>query len=155
MKTLIVYYSLTGKTKIIAESLAKNLNADLEEIHDQKDRSGLWQKIVAGYHACIKQSTTISPPKFNPTDYDLVIIGTPVWAATMSCAVRAWLAQYAAVLKKVAFFATMGGSGDVKTFKDMTELSKLTPVATATFTDKKIKANDFQAALEQFIAALK
>ncbi|MCL5260616.1 MAG: hypothetical protein M1561_02885 [Gammaproteobacteria bacterium] len=155
MKTLIVYYSLTGKAKTIAEVIAKNLTADIEAIQDQKDRRGIWSKIVAGFESMQKKSTTIAAAKFNPNDYDLVIIGTPVWVSGMTPAVRAWLTQYANSLKRVAFFATMGGSGDIKTFKEMEALANKKPIATVAFTDRNIVKNNYQQQLDSFLAALK
>jgi len=40
MKTLVVYYSRTGKTKFVAEKIAVELKADVEEVVDLKSRSG-------------------------------------------------------------------------------------------------------------------
>lgn len=154
MKTLVVYYSLSGKTKIIANALATSLTADIEEIQDQKNRNGLWRQILAGFAAAMKKSTTIAPTKFNPADYDLIIIGTPIWAASPACSVRAWLLQNAAALKRVAFFATMGGSGDTKAFKEMMRLAKQAPIATKAFIDKTIVTNNYQQKLNDFLAAL-
>jgi flavodoxin len=40
MKTLVVYYSRTGKTRFVAERVASELKADIEEVVDLKNRSG-------------------------------------------------------------------------------------------------------------------
>jgi flavodoxin len=40
-KVLVVFYSKTGHTREIAQDIAKHLDADLEEITDQKKRTGL------------------------------------------------------------------------------------------------------------------
>jgi flavodoxin len=40
-KILVVYYSRTGMTKKLANSIANLLFADIEEIVDTKNRSGL------------------------------------------------------------------------------------------------------------------
>jgi flavodoxin len=39
-KILVLYYSRTGITKVLASYIAKLLNADLEEIVDTKKRTG-------------------------------------------------------------------------------------------------------------------
>jgi flavodoxin len=154
MKSLVVYYSLSGRTKIVANELAKNLSADIEEIQDQKDRKGILRQIWAGLEAGMKKSTTIAASKFNPADYDLVLIGTPIWASSMACAARAWLEQHKKDLKHVAFFATMGGSGDVKAFKEMTAFANQVPIATLTVTDKNIAKNNYQQQLNDFLTKL-
>lgn len=154
MKCLVVYYSRTGNTKVIAEALATTFTADIEELQDQKDRSGIWQFLVSCVDAILKKPTTIKANKFNPADYDLIVIGTPVWASTMSCAVRTWLEMHSANLKQVAFFATMGSSGDVKTFKDMATIVNKTPLATMAIKEKTIKDNNYQQQLTDFVNGL-
>ena len=40
MRSLVVYYSRTGVTKKVAEAISRKLGSDVEEIIDQRDRSG-------------------------------------------------------------------------------------------------------------------
>jgi flavodoxin len=40
MKSLVVYYTRTGKTKSAAEAIATQLGADIEEIVDLKKTAG-------------------------------------------------------------------------------------------------------------------
>lgn len=114
MKTLIAFYSRTGNTKKIAETLAKSINADLDEIIDQKDRSGIKGWILGGRDA-FKQSLTEITIFQNPDDYDLVIIGTPVWVGASTPAFRTYLAENKSKIKKFAVFTTSGGDGPQKT----------------------------------------
>lgn len=81
MKVLVVYYSQTGNTKLVAEAIAESLNADIEEISDEKDRAGVFGFLRSGYEAIFKKLTeTQQPIKHKPEEYDLTIIGSPVWA---------------------------------------------------------------------------
>jgi flavodoxin len=128
----LVYYSRTGITKKIAEAIAKKLQADIEEIIDLKDRKGPWQYLKAGRDAMKRIPAEISVAKNNPDYYDLVVIGTPVWAGNMACAVRTYLGQNREKIKKLALFCTMGGSGDQNTFKEMESLAGQTAVARLT-----------------------
>jgi len=150
MKTLIVYYSRTGHTRTIARELADALQADLEEIRETKSREGMAGYISAGKDATLKKATPIEPTSIDPNTYDLVIIGTPVWAFTMASGIRTWLTEHGKNLKKVAFFATMGGRGDERTFARMQELSQA-PIATATFIDKKIAKGEYKEELDEFV----
>ncbi len=95
MKTLVVYYSRTGSTKNAAEHIAKQLGADLDELIDSKNRMGLWGWLMAGRDALRKYTTTLMDIKKNPADYDLVIIGTPIWAGTITPAIRTYVIKYA------------------------------------------------------------
>jgi flavodoxin len=38
MKSLLIYYSRTGKTKFVAETIAAELGSDIEEVVDLKNR---------------------------------------------------------------------------------------------------------------------
>ena len=132
MKTLVVFYSRTGNTKKVAEEIAKILNADIEEIIDKKDRKGIVGWLKSGRDATFKKSAEIEFVK-NPIDYDLVIIGTPIWAFTMTPAIRTYLSENK--FKKVAFFSTSGGSEGKKIFNEMEKISR-EPVATLSLLTK-------------------
>ncbi|MDK2849883.1 MAG: hypothetical protein PWR32_550, partial [Candidatus Woesearchaeota archaeon] len=78
MKILVVCYSRTGKTRKIANKIAQSLNADFDEIIDQKPRRGFLGFLKAGYDATLGKTTEITFTR-NPENYDLIILGTPVW----------------------------------------------------------------------------
>lgn len=155
MKTLIVYYSKTGNTKAVAKELAQNLNADLEELTEIQSKAGIVGMLIAGKDAMFEKSTAINDLKLKLSDYDLVIIGTPIWMWTMSNPIRGFIEKYKTDLKKVAFFATMGSSGDKRTFSQMEKLSGLTPVATVAVTEGKVKKGEFKGDLATFIETVK
>ncbi|MBW2553287.1 MAG: hypothetical protein JRE20_04050 [Deltaproteobacteria bacterium] len=77
--TLIIYYSRTGKTKLICETLQKYLDADLLEINDLKDREGTWGYLTAAYDAIFNRHTPIEPEKIDFSHYQSIIVASPVW----------------------------------------------------------------------------
>ncbi len=144
-KALIVYYSRTGVTKRLAESLHHAMDSDIEELVDTKDRSGTIWYLLAGKEATLKKLTTIKTPKFDPADYDILLIWTPVRAFTMASAVRTYITDHHKNFpKKIAFFCTQSWSGHERTFRHMAELSQKKPAATADFLTKDIVHHDFQ-----------
>lgn len=130
MKTLIAYYSRTGNTARVAKDLAKQLGADLEEIIDQKKRSGIWGYIMAGRDGMKKRLTEISNQVYNPADYDFVILGSPVWGWDMVPAVRTYLDKGKGNFKEMALFVTSGN----------TDVAKIIPSFEAVL-GQKIKAS--------------
>ena len=83
-KTLIIYYSRSGKTKLISETMAKNINADILEIKDPKDRSGWWGFMISGLDAFRHVHTPIEPEKPNIAPYSVIIVATPIWSWNVS-----------------------------------------------------------------------
>jgi flavodoxin len=135
-KILVTWYSRDGHTRKVGKEIAKQLNADYDEIIDLKSRKGIVGWLGGGKDALFKKPTSIKVKK-NPKTYDLVIIGTPNWVGTMTPAVRQYLAQHKN-FKKVAFFATFGGNqGNI--FKDMKKMSNKIPLATLGLKDKSVK----------------
>src|SRR3989339_377766 len=121
MKTLIVYYSRTGITKKVGENLSFWLKAKKEEVVDEKNRKGPIGYVIAGKDATNKKLTKISRQEWDPKEFNMIIIGTPVWAWTVTPAIRTYIEQYKDVLKEkeLAFFCTMGSNGDKQTFEVM------------------------------------
>jgi len=103
MKTLVVYYTRTGNTKFIAETIAGELGADLEEVIDLKKRKGILGFLKAGRDAMLGKETEIAQKK-NPAEYDLIIIGQPIWAGSPTPAIRTYLKKNDLSGKKVALF---------------------------------------------------
>jgi menaquinone-dependent protoporphyrinogen IX oxidase len=107
LKILVVFYSRTGTTRNIAREIAIKLGSDIEEIIDKKDRSGLFKFLESSEDTRSGKIAEIAEMKKNPKDYDLVIIGTPVWDETLSTPVRAYLLKHKDKLpENIAFFAT-------------------------------------------------
>ncbi len=106
MKTLVVYYTRTGTTRAVAETVAAELGADLEEIVDLKKREGKIGWLSGGRDAMRKKQTEIVPTTKAPCDYDLIVLGTPIWAWAPTPALRTYVARNALEGKRVAVFYT-------------------------------------------------
>lgn len=154
MKTLIVYYSRTGLTKKIGQKLSAILSATEEEITDQINRSGVVGYLKCGKEAVQKILPAIDPVKNDPADYDLVIVGTPVWAATMASPVRTYLTSQKDKFKRVAFFATQGGEGANRTLDHMAEICGLKPAASLIVYSREVAKDTCDEKLQQFIKDL-
>lgn len=113
IKILVVYYSLTGNTKFIASQISNELNADIEEVKPIKDldpNSGS-KYFWGGMKATMKSKPDLEELVYNPSEYDLIIIGTPVWAWTLSPAIRAYCKKFDFGNKLIALFTSSSGNG--------------------------------------------
>ena len=110
MATLIIYYSQSGKTELVAHTLAKNLRANVLRIQDLKNRNGFKNKFIASISAFRESKTDITPARVDLTDYDTIIFGTPTWAGNPTPAILTIIDRRNLTGKDVILFATMDGS---------------------------------------------
>ena len=153
MKKLVVYYSKTGNTKKIAREIAKHTKADIEEIIDQKERRGILNWLIAGRDGMKKKLTKIKYSK-DPSKYDLIILGTPVWGWNMAPSIRTYFSENKGKIKRVAFFCTSGGTNITQTFSDMESASKK-PIAKLSIVQQYVKSNNYSDQLNEFCGKLK
>ena len=110
-RILIVYYSRTGNTQMVAEKLAEEFNADIKRLIDKTGRTGPAGFIRAGKDAIAGNLTEIEPLKLNPQDYDIILIGTPSWFGNVTPAVRTFVMQYDVSSRKIGLFGTTNKTG--------------------------------------------
>ena len=124
-KALVVYFSATGTTATVANTIAQAVNADILEIEpaeaytaedldwtNKKSRSTLEMKDKKSRPA-MKNSLQ------NPQDYDIIYLGFPIWWYTAPHIVNTFLESTKLDGKTIVLFATSGGSGLGKTIDDL------------------------------------
>lgn len=154
-KILVVYYSRSGITKKVVQLISKSLNCDMEEIEDTKNRRGIWGFIVSGKDGLFQKETRIKNTTNKPSEYDLVIICTPIWAGNMSCGVRTYINQNKEQLNNVAFVATSGGGDSSKALESMSNLCGKEALDTLSLRDKEVKNNISNNRINDFIDDLR
>jgi len=103
---LIVYYSRTGKTKLICETLQKNLNAIGIEIIDKKKRSGAVGYAGGSIDAIFNRHTKIEPEKIDLSPYTHIIIASPIWEWKLSPAIHTFIEANEFNGKKILLLTT-------------------------------------------------
>lgn len=114
---LVVYFSATGNTKTVAETLAQLLGADIYEIVPEQ----LYTTEDLNYNnrssrATVEQNDDSARPAIsgsidNIDDYDVIYIGYPNWWGDMPRIIYTFFDTYDLAGKKIAPFCTSGGSG--------------------------------------------
>lgn len=153
-RTLIVYYSRSGTTCKVAKSLSALLQCEIEKIVEAKERSGVVGYLRSFAEAGRKRPSSIMPPKNDPASYDLVIVGTPVWAWSVSSPVRAYLTAYRARLPDVAFFCTFGHAGGENAFAQMQSIAGKTPRACCGLSAQAVTSGAYEPRLAEFVKSL-
>ena len=123
MKKLVVYYSYTGNTKKIAKIIQEKLNCDILELTPKIPFSTDYQTVVDEYqnNSIDNKKVEINNINIDFSEYDEIIIGTPVWWYTISPVVTTFLKKYDLSTKKVYLFAT-NAEWLGRTFKDFEKL---------------------------------
>jgi menaquinone-dependent protoporphyrinogen IX oxidase len=153
-RILVVYYSRTGRTRKVAESLATALRCDSAEIVEAGSRSGMLGYIRSLIEARRQVPSSIAAVAEDPSSYDLIVVGTPVWAWSLSSPVRAFLLANRPRLPAVAFFCTLGGAGSDRAFGQMQELTK-PPIGCLAITAREVALATYQARVATFAEALR
>jgi flavodoxin len=152
---LVVYYSRTGGTRQVAQTLADALGADVEEIVDTRERKGFWGYLRAGLGAMLAKPAAIQEPVRDPAAYRLVVVGTPVWSSSVSTPVLAYFKRRGQAIPRAAFFLTHGGSGAERVFRQMEALCGKRPVASLALRMIELPASRSNEKVEAFLAATK
>jgi hypothetical protein len=77
--TVVVYYSRTGKSEVVAKALAHASGAEIIQIKDAKERSGGWGFIGAAYDSQMGNYTQIEPANIDFSMYKNIYLVTPIW----------------------------------------------------------------------------
>lgn len=120
-KDLIVYYSFSGKTELVAKTLADALKADVVGIEDTT-KPTKEQAYGPGKEASIQgKSWPIKPFNTDLSAYSRIFVGCPVWFSMPPPEFNAFVEQASITGKQVVVFVTYGGGGQAKAIKAMTD----------------------------------
>jgi flavodoxin len=120
MKSLVVFYSLTDKTKLVSQVIAEALNAELVEIEETKLRKqGFLTYLTGGFAAVTNKGTDINPMNVDLKQYETIFIGSPIWASRPTPAVNSFIYTSNFEGKSVVPFFTMGGNNSNKALENI------------------------------------
>ncbi|MFC1969792.1 flavodoxin family protein [Chloroflexota bacterium] len=121
MKALVVYYSLTGKTKLVSEVIAEALDATLLEIKETKPRkTGPLTYLTGGYEAMRNRGSEINPIDVDIKQHETIFIGSPNWASRPAPAINSFIYKTNFEGRSIIPFFTMGGKNSEKALANIT-----------------------------------
>lgn len=111
MKKLIVYFSYTGNTRMIANKIKEKLDCDILEIETVKPYSKDYDTVVNDEQnsEASNHLPEIKQINIDLSDYDTIILGTPVWWYRPCPAIRTFLTENNLDGKTIIPFATNAG----------------------------------------------
>ena len=116
-KRLVAYFSCTGTTAKVAETLAESIGADIFEIEPAVPYTAAdldWRDNTS--RSSVEMNDPHSRPavvskRDNMADYDTVLVGFPIWWYQAPTIINTFLESYDLQGKTIIPFATSGGSG--------------------------------------------
>jgi flavodoxin len=109
MQPVIIFHSYSGVTRGIANAVMTACGGDLIEVTPKERYSKMSAYTLGCYRALREESEPIDPECIDVASYDLMVIGTPVWAWKATPAINAAiLALKNCEGRKAVIFATCG-----------------------------------------------
>ena len=149
---------MNGNTALIAEKLAKRLQADVIEIKPETayPDKGLRKFLWGGKSAVMAETPKLMPYTFEADFYEQIIIGFPVWAANIAPPIRSFVNDNDLAGHMIAAYACESGSGGEKALKKLEECIGQPLSATAIFIDPKDRPKiENERKLQEFISQVK
>ena len=144
LKTLIIYYSRSGKSEILAKDLQNKTGWDADKIeYAEKNKVSF---LIAGFEAMLGKIVKIKGAVHNPGNYDRIIFITPVWAGKMSTPIRSYMIENRADIKSYSLIATCGGSAIDGAVKDAFNAARKEPAVSERYLSKQIDGNTYDLA---------
>jgi flavodoxin len=120
-KKLVAYFSASGVTAKVAQTLAESIGADIFEIapkipYTEADLN--WMDKNARSTIEMKDPTSrpeIESKRDNMSEYDTIFVGFPIWWYVAPTIINTFLESYDMTGKTIIPFATSGTSGMGKT----------------------------------------
>lgn len=121
MKSVVIYYSYSGNMEEAANRASELTDADLIRITTKEEPKGKgFKAMLKGGHQALKGfKPIINVDGLDFSQYDTIILGTPVWAGTYAPAMRTFLENYLFTNKKVFLMATSASGNAKKMIKNL------------------------------------
>lgn len=145
MKSIVVYFSLEGNSEYVTDKIAEFTKADTLRLESVKDypRGNLSKYLWGGKSVVFGERPKLASYNFNAAEYDMIIIGTPVWAGSFAPPIKTFLSENDLSNKKVAFFACHAGGGAEKCFDKLKqEIPNCEVIATLDLVQPKVKQSE-------------
>ena len=157
-KELVLYFSVYGTAKIVAEEIAKQTGAELREIVPEVPYDGNRDHYSALLRVAQKEHDTDARPVIKEdlpiADYDRIYIGYPMWCYTFPMIIYTLFDQYDFSGKTIIPFNTHMGSRDGGTYQTIKELAPKAKVLTGLPVEMRDAENGPAKAVEKWLASL-
>jgi flavodoxin len=106
---LIVYYSRSGNSRIVADTLKEHFSCNIESIQSTKNREGFLGVFTCVLDQLLNRDAILQPLEKNPNNYNPVILVSPIWIGKLASPARTFLKQTRLDGKDIYLILTYNG----------------------------------------------
>lgn len=119
MKKIFIYYSLTGNGNLVADLLSKK-DIEIRRVFPKRSlpKNFTLRIMIGGFKASIKYKDRLKNFDSDISNFDEVIIGSPIWNKELSSPINKVLSLLDLSNKKV-IFVLYSGSGEAQNAKEL------------------------------------
>lgn len=151
---LIVFYSRSGTTGVVAQALATALGADLDRITTAASYAGTAGFVRGIWHALRRSGPPIRKHA-DPAQFKTVILCSPVWAGRLSAPMRTYLRE-AGTLPHLRGVAVSGSGGpQTSFFREMERISGRAGIPALSLSQRQIFTGAYHTALDGFVRTVR
>jgi hypothetical protein len=135
---------------MVVKKIHESVGGDVELITESVNRKGIVGWLKTGSGNSKREVGQIGETLYDPIDYDLVILASPIWAGTVSSPMRGYITKNREKLGKTAVFLTnLSGVVD-NAFTEIRGLLVNPPLVEGSLQRSKIKS-EFESTVNAFI----
>ena len=148
MSKLFIYYSLSGNGDIIADLLNQN-GYDIRKVTPKKKlKNNFFGIFRGGFYAGLNKKFKLVDYDNNVSNYDEIVIGSPIWNSKFSCPINTVLNVTDLSNKKISFILYSGSGEATKALDKINDNYKNAKVV---ILKEPKKHNEELKKLEEFI----
>ena len=149
--TLIVFYSLTGNSRRLAELLAAEAGWPVGEVTEPRPRTASGLGVLrCGLDSFLHRRSTIRYEGPEPSGFTNVVLVAPIWMGELAGPMRGFVARYKSQLGRIAVMTTMGGRGGSNAVAEIAHIVKRDPVLSEAITAREVEDGSCARTVEAF-----
>ncbi|MGL4316251.1 MAG: flavodoxin family protein [Pseudomonas sp.] len=148
---LLVCYSRTGNTRLVAGELARLTNWPLALIDDAEPRAGLSGDLRCMFDAFFKTCPLYRYQGPDLERFEHIVLLTPVWMKGLAAPLRAFLSEHDLTRKRISVICTQGGRGGFNAVEEIAELTRQIPSPVQILLQSEVLGGLSPQRLEDFV----
>jgi flavodoxin len=150
-KVLIVFYSYTGTSRLIAEALSAFYGWPVGEVRDQTAGRSYLRSVLDSLLRRRPPVHYAGPP---PQGFDCLVLVSPIWVGRLAGPMRSFVSTLGVFPPQVAVISAMGGGGAVEAERELGRLLGHPPLLTTACVEREVRDGSYSARLKTFADAV-